>query len=449
MKTLSTEKSVRFATLVFVFLVLLASGVSAQERTLRLEKIEFRGNTRTDSTVLLRYMQLREGDAVSARRIERDWQALSKTEFFKSVELYTRPGSRKGLVILVVDVKERRWPFLQFEGGHSDLDGWYFVPLSLRFDNIFGRGHAWNLQFYLSDRYTSFGFNYHNPDLLATSLAFDLQFSGGTRTFIHYIDGQELEHDVELGGVRMQLKGTEGIFRFLFLRYSVLDFSPLRTASFVDRDSVLTISLFPRKLAVQIQDTTIATLTAGIEIDRRDNTFYPMHGFWGAVSAGLAHEELGSKIDFTRYLFDARVYRELWQQHVLAVNLKAGSVSRAAPFYQRFYLGGANSLRGYPERRLTPVGYGARHFLASAEYRFPFASRRGGLPRAAGVLFFDVGGLWNTNEEISSDGIYRAVGFGLRLPIPIIGLTRIDFAFPLDKFEDNDFQVHFSLGHAF
>ncbi len=443
------ETWVKYTALAFIVLLLPLTSVVPQERSLQLERIEFKGNTKTDESVLLRYLRLRPGDRVTADKVDRDWQALAATDFFKSVELYTRPGSRKGLVVLVVEVTERRWPYFQFEGGHSDLDGWYFVPFSLRFDNLFGKGHEWNFQAYLSDRFTRLGFNYHNPDLLSSSLAFDLQFYGGTRTFILYIDGQELNHDVDVGGIDMKLSGTEGIFRYLFLRYNNLNFSPARTAAFVDTDSVLTISLFPKKLAVQIEDTTIASLTAGIQIDRRDNVFYPMRGFWGVASAGLAHSELGSKIDFVRYRFDARIYQRIFRRHVLAFNVKAGSVSREAPFYQRFYLGGANSLRGYPERRLTPIGYGARHFLTSIEYRFPFSSRQTGTPGAVGVFFFDAGGLWNTDEKIDSDGLYRAFGFGLRLKIPIIGLTRIDFAFPLDKFEDNDFQLHFSLGHAF
>ncbi|MFH1550527.1 MAG: BamA/TamA family outer membrane protein [Planctomycetota bacterium] len=128
-------------------------------------------------------------------------------------------------------------------------------------------------------------------------------------------------------------------------------------------------------------------------------------------------------------------------KHILKLHAEAGFIFGGdSPIYERYYLGGAGSMRGFdyrgvgPHQRDDPVG-GDTLFLATVEYTFPVL---GDVVR--GVIFTDVGTL---NTDAGSFGNMRAaVGFGLRIfspqvPIPI----SIDFGFPIMKEDEDDTQI--------
>ena len=441
--------------LLFTFaFFLLGNALWAQQRPaaplyLTVERIEIRGNHKTRPEVIRRYLAFRRGDAVHSGILERSWERLAQTNFFKRVDIFTRPGSKKGRIVVVVEVEERKWPYFQFEGGHSDLDGWYFVPISFRFDNLFGRGNFASLRLYYGDRISKVSLSFSNPSVFDDFGYLDLEAYGGERRFIHYINARELEQRVEISGVNLRFGGNHGLFKYLFFGWRSQMFRPAREARFTGTDSTLPAWLFPSPLKTDLMPLKIASFSLGLHADFRDHQLYPTRGLWGVIMYEKADEELGSQRDFDRFLVDLRLYQRLFGQSVLALHGKWGYTTREAPFYQRFYLAGANSLRGYSERRLTPVGYGSQLFLGQVEFRFPFSTRKTSNPKAVGVLFFDTGGIWLPDQAPHYLDFFRAVGFGFRLRLPIVGLTRLDFAFPLIKFEEKDFKLHLSLGHAF
>ncbi len=416
---------------------------------LKVERIEFVGRQKTRAEVIYRYLTFRAGDQITAADIEKNWSRLMRTGFFKQVDIYTRPGSERGKIIVVIEIQERRWPYIQFEGGHSDLDGWYFVPVSVRFDNILGRGQLWGAQLVFGDRVSKVRIAYTHPSIFDDAMKLDIELYGGNRQFIHYLNGQELTQDVEMNGARLHLSGNHGILRYFFFDYRRANYTPSPRARYTQFDSTLQGLRLPRPLRTDLPPKRIAAFSLGLQFDFRDNVHYPTAGVWGALSFEKAHEELGSEANFDRVLADVRLYRRLTGMTVVALHARMNYASQDAPFYQRYYLAGANSLRGYSERRLTPVGYGNTLLLGQAELRFPFSGKRVRRPSAVGVLFFDIGGIWKTGQTIRYDSMFRSVGFGFRFKLPVIGLVRFDFAFPLNKFEDKDFKFHISLGHAF
>src|SRR5205085_11503136 len=105
------------------------------------------------------------------------------------------------------------------------------------------------------------------------------------------------------------------------------------------------------------------------------------------------------------------------------------------PFFEQFFMGGAESLRGYLEDRF----WGQNVFLASAEYRHPFNNR------ISGVLFTDIGDAWGTQSQFAftnpklqtqfrqHEGFQPqpAIGIGLRVATPI-GPVRLDYGYGLE-----------------
>jgi len=416
-------------------------------RSLITEAIEIVGNTKTRKDVILRYVAFRPGEPVDARAIDASYQRLTQTNFFKEVSFYTRPGSKKGNVVVVIEVKERHGPYFQLAGGYSDLNGWYFVPASLRFDNLFGKGNFMGLGWFIGDRISRLSLQYRNPGIFDGNAVLDAELFGGNLDFIHYLGRRKASQNVGFGGFRFRLKGRRGLARYLFFAYRAETYDPDRTVKLTETDSIL--ATLPAEISDDISKTKIGAFSVGLQADLRDNPIFPTRGIWGALSGELAHDQVGSEREFYKLTLDARFYQRLFGHQVVALHVKGGYASKNAPFYERFYLGGANSLRGYPDRRLTPVGWGTKLLLTNTELRFPLSSRNFPRHSATAVLFFDAGGIWRNGQTPRLRDLYTALGFGFRLKLPVVGTTRFDFSFPLNRIDENDFQFHVSLGQTF
>jgi len=423
-------------------------------RKLTIEGVEFVGNKKTGPEVILRDLNIRPGARVTpeefAELLLRNRQILEQTNFFKSVEVFSRPGSERGKVVAIIEVQERAGPFFQFEGGYNDLSGWFFIPASLRFDNIFGGGNRFGARFLIGDRLTKLSFWYRNK-ILHDKLILDAELFAAGKMFIHYFGPQKAHQDVGFGGLRVKLTGTGRVGQHFFLGLRAENYDPRDTIDF-DSGGMLAQGDVPPDILDDLQEAELQAVSFGLLHDSRDNPVYPLNGFWGALTGEVARKEIRETNRTSRFgklTFDARLYRRLFGRQVFAVHVKAGYGTSDSPFYERFYLGGANSLRGYADRRLTPQGWGTKLFLTNTEWRFPLSDK--GFPnhKASGVIFFDSGGIWAPGETPRFKDLYGALGLGVRYKMPILGTMRFDFAFPLNDIDDETVRFHISLGQTF
>jgi outer membrane protein insertion porin family len=148
-----------------------------------------------------------------------------------------------------------------------------------------------------------------------------------------------------------------------------------------------------------------------------------------------------------------------FQQSSLAFGARAGLVHSlnhsgpdeptTIPIDERFFNGGATSVRSFGERDLgpldpkgNPIG-GEFYTIFNVEYTFPIYGE------LQGAAFFDAGNLLPTSEEPGIDDMHYALGVGLRYKLPI-GPIRLDYGFNPDRQTGEDFGAfHFSFGFAF
>ncbi len=366
---------------------------SQGRRQLILEGFEFEGLSKTSPNVILNHMTIEPGDVLTPDVLELNQKRLAQTNFFKNVNLYTRPGSEKGRVVVIVKIKERKYPYFQFEGGRSDLDGFFFVPAGLRYDNAFGHGSRLALRWTIGDNISKLSLSYFNR-FWGDRFFLDGELAAGGKNFIHYFDqGVSLmsEQTVDFGGLNLKIGGARGPFKYLFVAYRTQSYNP---DDFVEDEDDNRITDLPASIADDLERTRIQAISLGFHADTRDNIAYPTAGFWGALTGELADKAFDSEASFSKLTLDARAFQKLFGRQVLALHLRGSYTTKAAPFYERFYLGGANSLRGYADRRLTPVGWGAKLVLAHSEFRFPLSERGFPFHKPTGLLFFDAGGIW-------------------------------------------------------
>ena len=190
------------------------------------------------------------------------------------------------------------------------------------------------------------------------------------------------------------------------------------------------VSLDPPDPIITPLPLYVATLNAGVVLDRRDDATNPRRGWLTTANWEQALEALGSDYTSGKLLLKQSHYRELGRLVVAGrAQFGSGYGGEGLIFTERFQLGGATTVRGYSENSLGPrdaFGFplGGDALLAfNGELRFPV---RGWLH---GVAFLDAGNVFPTRSDISFSDLATGYGLGFRLVSPF-ALLRIDFGIP-------------------
>jgi outer membrane protein insertion porin family len=175
----------------------------------------------------------------------------------------------------------------------------------------------------------------------------------------------------------------------------------------------------------------------------------------------LAGGPFGGDSDFYKLeLSSTRFIRGFFPGHVLELGARSGVVdtfsdTKRVPLYDRFFLGGMWTLRGYKFRHVgprdatgaEPVG-GNTYWFGSAEYSLPI------IERLRFALFYDIGNVYKGAYSFATQGPgYGAYsdnwGLGIRLNIPGVGPLRLDYAFPITHDSVNGGGGRFQFGVGF
>ncbi|GAO29970.1 outer membrane protein [Geofilum rubicundum JCM 15548] len=194
-------------------------------------------------------------------------------------------------------------------------------------------------------------------------------------------------------------------------------------------------------------------VTAGVLFDNASPRFNPSDGFTVAFNAKSNSMILPGRYPFIKFQLEAKNYQEMGDDLILASRIKFGIIhpgsgsNNVIPVEERFFAGGSRSVRGWARQQLgpkddknTPTG-GFSTVEASIEPRIRLFG-----PLSM-VVFMDVGNVWQKTEDLSIDEIRFSAGGGLRFTTPI-GPVGIDAARPVWD-TDNQWQIHFNIGHAF
>jgi outer membrane protein insertion porin family len=180
-------------------------------------------------------------------------------------------------------------------------------------------------------------------------------------------------------------------------------------------------------------------------MDRRDEFFNPNKGIYLLPLVEFAGGIFGGENDFVRLEAEERIFLPVFG-NTFAQRFKFGVLipRNGVSVYEKYYLGGQYTLRGYPERSIGPDSIGDErygNFLLNVnlEYRIR-------LPFNFGFVgFFDAGYIDNEFDLRDSDSLKMTAGLGLRYFTPI-GPLRLDIGFPL---EEEGTELYFGIYHTF
>lgn len=167
------------------------------------------------------------------------------------------------------------------------------------------------------------------------------------------------------------------------------------------------------------------------------NGIYPTDGYYVDLEGGK-WGVFGGDADFWRVDLDLRAYKRLGfigRRHSLAfstfASLTAGELGESIPYWNEFYVGGTNSVRGWSlgarqgqHQWLNTVEYWFR-LMDQKRWKFWFAKWRMGMQIGA---FFDFGTAWSDYRDLEGNMIGGG-GIGLRLTLPAVTMFRMDFAY--------------------
>jgi outer membrane protein insertion porin family len=395
------------------------------------ERINISGNLRSQDKILRREVPMAEGELFTLQKLERARQRLLNLGYFETVTATTAPGSDKTKIVVNIEVTERPTGLFSVGGGFSSVDS-FIGTIDLAQRNFLGRGWEVNLRLRAGGSAQQGVFSFTEPWL------FDRPLSAGFDLFNIRRQFDEYDFDTLGGGLRLSHPFAEYWRWHLGYRLTKDDIGDIsETLGSVLDDEVDTEAL-----------TSLVSLA--ITRDSRDSAITPSRGTH--VTFTLDAAGLGGDSRYIKAITTISRFKPIWFGHVFSWHAEAavgvGWGGRDLPLFERFYLGGPNTIRGVKFRRISPTVGGERVggtslVLGNVEYIVPLPFNL----RAAG--FIDVGNVYGLDKAFNPLDTREAIGAGLRWLSPF-GPIRVDYGVNVDRRSGEDFgALHFSVGSPF
>ena len=396
------------------------------------ERINITGNTRSEDRILRREIPMVEGDLFTLQKLRRARQRLVNLGYFETVNVTTQPGADKGRIIVNVDVTERPTGLFSIGGGFSSVDS-FIGSIDLAQNNFLGRGWQVGLRLRVGGRSQQGILSFTEPWL------FDRPLSAGFDLFSTQREYPEYDYETLGGNLRVSHPFQE-YWRWL-LSYR------LTRDTIEDVESLTEQSL----LADEIGTRWTSMVSGAVTRDSRDNIIAPTRGSQALLQLDVAG--LGGDSQYVKTVGFVSYFWPIWLGHVISARAEAGYAfgwgGEEVPVFERFYLGGPNTIRSFKNRRLSPedddgtrIG-GTSEVIGNLEYivPLPFNFRL--------AAFFDIGNAYGFGTKFDLTDTREAAGGGVRWLSPF-GPIRVDYGVNLDRREGEDFgALHFSVGSPF
>lgn len=435
-------------------------------RILELERVVVTGNSHVGDSAILNTLHLAARDKVNVAILEAArLRLLSELPLLSTVDFATRPGSRRGRVILDIAVTERNPVVFETGYGHHDTYGWFLTLLGLRVDPAAAYGTEFTFGLRLGFHIAGLdgGFERRGkPGGLGWGGSFHLYsqeqifFAGAGEPVAGDSAGAsqdilEFRQKIERAGAELHLLYRLGDGTKLTLGLQAEAVRPDSSYNESESGDNFGFDDFPQSLQSDIRHTDLTGLYFRVVRDTRDRPDYPQSGSFTLLQVQSNSTVLGGDETFTKAEFDVRENVGLGNRRVISGRLAAGIVSRGTPYYERFFLGGVYSIRGFRGLSLSPPSGNDGFVIAGSEVRIPLiASSANVPPRLVGLVFVDAGLGWLRGDPLKSSAIQASAGYGARLRLPWIGTLGLDVGVPFTDGRTGDrFYVHGCLGFSF
>ncbi|MBI4424359.1 MAG: outer membrane protein assembly factor BamA, partial [Elusimicrobia bacterium] len=391
------------------------------------EHIVVVGKQATKSHVIRREIVQKVGQPFSASKIRKSQEKIMNLGFMEDIQLDITSPVDPDKVDLTFEVVEGKPGMLTMGAGFSSLDG-LIGTLSLQHMNLLGRAQRASVQWQFGSRVQDYSLSWTTPWTggKPTSLGVDLFNTRRLRPFESSSAGYV---DRRLGGsLRVGPRFQEDKYQ-LFLNYTF---------------QRIGVSNVEPQFANRLAESTSIHSSIGVEfaVDTRDSMWDPTRGSRNSIGVTLAGGPiLNGNISFVSPTITNSKHFHLFSvgdyPYVLTLANRGGYVSqfgetKEVPVFNRFFLGGQDTLRGYaPSGEVGRPDGGKVYDVANVEFGFPLARERK-KTIVKFVTFFDAGTTWDNIRSMhlrvgsGERDIKTDVGFGIRFVTPAFPI-RLDW----------------------
>jgi len=422
------------------------------------ESIRIEGNTKTKSVVILRELALGPGEVFNTVRMQTSKLRLENTRFFEETNMSPESTNLPGRRNLKIAVKEGRTGNLSFGAGFSSLESAvFFAEVSQSNFDLFNRksffqgdGQKFRIRLQLGSRSSEASLNFEEPWFLERELALGFNLYRSSSDYYNDIY-EETRTGAEVYLRKRLFELVEGRVGYT---YEVVEISDVdqNTAPF---------------LVAEEGERSVSKLTLKLLRDTRDRIYNTTRGNRVELTTELAGGPFAGETDYYRVELRASQHYSTFEtlNQVVSFIGRVGVIdeygdSAFVPYFDRLFLGGPSSLRGFEHRDVgpkdtnplatpgtpptnEPLG-GKSYGMGSIEYTFEVVNPL----RLA--MFYDIGFVNADEWDFDASQYNDNFGFGIRLMVGGAPLS-LDFGIPItsDAYNDEGLQFNFSFGTRF
>ncbi|MFH2202503.1 MAG: outer membrane protein assembly factor BamA [Elusimicrobiota bacterium] len=417
--------------------------------TAYVDHTDVEGNRATKTFVFKRELVIRPGMPFSVSKIRKSQERIRNLGFIDDVSLDVQSPFDPDLVDLTFGVVEGKPGMLTAGAGFSSLDG-LIGTLSLQHLNMWGRAHRANASWSFGRRVNDFTLGYTLPWILdkPVSLGFDAfstrrisPFEGSNSAFTSKRTG---------GSVRVGPRFQDDKYR-LNMSYTFQKISLTGVQS---------------QFQNALSEGTSVQSSVGVEFarDTRDNIWDPARGTRHSIGSSIAGGIFQGDIHFFKPYVSSAYHKTLFEVGdyplVFTASNRASYITpfnetREVPVFERFFIGGQDTLRGYSSTGEVGARNGGKIYdVFNIELGFPLArERRKTIVKF--VTFFDLGGSWENMRSArftigkGERDLKTDIGFGIRFVTPAFPI-RLDWGYGFQhRPGEEKSQINFGIGSLF
>ena len=427
-------------------------------------KTIIKGNNTIPFKYIQRELKYTQGDYWNNEDVEKTLRRLRDLDIYESVHMYPSEeiddnNSRPVILNLIENERYEARMRIGFQyAGAAPRTTTYKAGGTFLLRNPLRRGDKFEVNGDFTMYYGNFSMQYTMPWL----------FSRPIRSFVKFYDNR-YNQPVFLGGSIPFYKALQqGLVFSIDEHYEKYNYG----ASF-GCETVQITNEVPGFAQTIDYDPALLGQKIGYFYIERNNVLNPRIGFFTLLSC-KAMFDMTSQTTFFRVAGEHSFFTPFHERVVFGVRMRIGHTfnrlyNQLNPI-ERFYLGGAHSIRSYPKDYCPPLGLLAKPIpdvnglpgQAGGVWRYApqggrtflnanFELRCNVYKSLDAVLFQDLGALIQDSVSDAMDNILAGSGFGIRYQTPI-GPLRFDIAWKW-KIQYPDFEAPWvfwlSLGHAF
>ncbi len=443
------------------------------------QKIEIHGNLKTKDKVIRRELAINPGDVFDMVRVKISKERLEGLQYFDKVEMRPEPTDppMAGRKNLIVNVEEENTGNFTVGAGFSTVDALVgYAEISQANFDLFhppyftGGGQKIRLRVAMGTLRDDYELSFVEPWFLNRKLSLGVDLY---RHQLYFESPNNIYYETRTGAKISLTRALGSDFLIGSVSYTVEDVGISLNSGWHGLESstptgpggpVPITPNVPQDILNQTGDHLYQRLGGSLAYDTRNSTQLPNHGQRSELTGEVSY---GDTTFYKVELTSAWYFPGLFKGHVIEAGGRAGIADSLqggdVPFYDRYYLGGMYSMRGYQFRDVgprdpnlgnlsypymanEPIG-GDNYWFGSVEYSLPIFEKEGGVALRF-ALFYDIGAVGSSPYTFQSS-YSDNWGVGLRLNIPHLGPLRLDYGIPIthDQYNSGNGQFQFGVGY--